>query len=83
MKETKSKSFWRFWKVSKFIDANYEEDKKNVIAKYNEVWYRDARIQLDTAYMNSDNTITIEITINEGEPYKFGTITFVGNTVYS
>ena len=44
MKETKSKSFWRFWKVSKFIDANYEEDKKNVIAKYNEVGYRDARI---------------------------------------
>ena len=83
MKETKSKSFWRFWKVSKFIDANYEEDKKNVIAKYNEVGYRDARIQLDTAYMNSDNTITIEITINEGEPYKFGAITFVGNTVYS
>ena len=83
MKETKSKSFWRFWKVSKFIDANYEEDKKNVIAKYNEVGYRDARIQLDTAYMNSDNTMTIEITINEGEPYRFGAITFVGNTVYS
>ena len=33
--------------------------------------------------MNSDNTMTIEIMINEGEPYKFGDITFVGNTVYS
>ena len=33
--------------------------------------------------MNNDNTITLEITINEGEPYKFGNITFIGNTVYS
>ena len=83
MKATKSKNFWRFFKVSKFIDQNYEDDKKKVIAKYNEVGYRDARIISDTAYMNSDNTMTIEMTISEGETYKFGNISFVGNTVYS
>jgi outer membrane protein insertion porin family len=83
MKETKSKNFWRIFKISKFIDQNYEDDKKNIISKYNEVGYRDARITHDTAYMNSDNTMTIEITINEGETYKFGNITFIGNTVYS
>ena len=83
MKETKSKNFWRFFKVSKFIDQNYEDDKKKVIAKYNEVGYRDARIISDTAYMNSENTMTIEMTISEGETYKFGNISFVGNTVYS
>ena len=33
--------------------------------------------------MNSDNTMTIEMTISEGETYKFGNISFVGNTVYS
>ncbi|MAW21135.1 MAG: outer membrane protein assembly factor BamA [Flavobacteriales bacterium] len=83
MKETKTKSFWRFWKISKFIDKNYEADKENIIAKYNEVGYRDAKIKDDTTYMNSDNTLTIEIEINEGEPYKFGNITFAGNTVYT
>ena len=83
MKETKSKSFWRFWKVSKFIDKNYQDDKNNIIAKYNEVGYRDAIIESDTTYINSDNTLTIEMTINEGSPYKFGKITFIGNTVYS
>ena len=57
--------------------------RKNVIAKYNEVGYRDARIISDTAHMNSDNTMTIEMTISEGETYKFGDISFVGNTVYS
>ena len=83
MKETKSKSFWRFWKSSKLIENNFEDDKKNIIAKYNEVGYRDARIKNDTIYMNSDNTMTIEIVIIEGEPYRFGDINFTGNTVYS
>lgn len=83
MKETKSKNFWRIFKISKFIDQNYEDDKKNIISKYNEVGFRDARITHDTAYMNSDNTMTIEMTIKEGETYKFGDIIFVGNTVYS
>ena len=53
MKETKSKNIWRFWKFSKFIDNNYEEDKKNLIAKYNEIGYRDAIIENDTTYMSS------------------------------
>lgn len=83
MKETKSKSFWRFWKTSKFIQNNFEDDKKNIIAKYNEIGYRDARIETDSVYLNSDNTMTIEIRIVEGEPYRFGNITFTGNTVYS
>ncbi len=83
MKETKVKNFWRIFKVSKFIDNNYEDDKLNLIAKYNEVGYRDARIISDTTYLNNDNTITIEMTIIEGEPYKFGKITFVGNKVHA
>ena len=83
MKETKAKNFWRIFKISKFIDQNYEDDKKKIISKYNEVGYRDARITHDTAYMNSDNTMTIEMTIEEGETYKFGNIVFVGNTIYS
>ena len=83
MKETKSKSFWRFWKTSKFIENNFEDDKKNIISKYNEIGYRDARIESDSVFLNSDNTMTIKIKIVEGEPYKFGNISFTGNTVYS
>ena len=83
MKETKAKNFWRFWKTSKFIKSNYEEDKKNIIAKYNEIGYRDAKIKKDTVFLNSDNTMTIEIYLDEGNLYKFGEISFIGNTVYS
>ena len=83
MKETKAKNWWRIFKVSKFIDENYIDDKENLIAKYNQVGYRDARITSDTTYLNKDNTLTIEMNIEEGVPYKFGAIKFVGNTVYS
>ena len=83
MKETKEKNFWRFWKVSKFIKSNYEDDKKNIIAKYNEIGYRDAKIIDDTIYKNDNKTITVEITIDEGELYRFGNINFVGNTIYT
>jgi len=83
MKETKAKNWWRIFKVSKFIDENYADDKKNLISKYNEVGYRDARITKDTTYLNKDNTLSIEITIIEGEPYKFGKINFAGNKVYT
>ena len=83
MKDTKTKNWWRIFKVSKFIDNNYTDDKERLIAKYNEVGYRDARITKDTTYLNKDNTLSIEITIEEGEPYKFGKINFVGNTVYT
>ena len=83
MKETKAKNWWRIFKVSKFIDENYISDKEKLIAKYNEVGYRDARITSDTTYLNKDNTLTIEMNIDEGVTYKFGVIKFVGNTVYS
>ena len=83
MKDTKVKNFWRFWKISKFIDENWTNDKKNIIEKYNQIGYRDAQITHDTSYINDDNTITIEITINEGKPYRFGSIDFIGNSIYS
>jgi len=83
MKDTKVKNWWRIFKVSKFIDNNYTNDKEKLIEKYNEVGYRDARITKDTTYLNNDNTLSIEITIEEGEPYKFGKISFTGNQVYT
>ena len=83
MKETKKKNAWRFYKASKFIEQNFINDKKNIIKKYNEIGYRDARITYDTVYLNQDNTLTIEMNISEGEKYNFGKISFTGNTVYT
>ncbi|MGY8950682.1 MAG: outer membrane protein assembly factor BamA [Flavobacteriales bacterium] len=83
MKETKTKKWWRFFKVSKFNEDNLQTDLDAIISKYNEQGYRDARILKDTSYLNSDNTLSIEVWIHEGNPFKFRNITFVGNTKYS
>ena len=82
MKETKEKNFWRIFKVSKFMKENFENDKKNIITEYNKLGYRDARIVSDSFYINK-NLITLEINLEEGEKYKFGDISFVGNKIYS
>ncbi len=83
MKETKQRQWWRVWKTSKFLDYEYETDKKAIIAKYNQMGYRDARILSDTIYANSANSINIEINLEEGRKYYFRDIIWVGNTKYS
>ena len=83
MKKTKQKNPIRIFKRSKYIEADYKEDLTKVIDKYKENGYRDARILSDTLIKQDDNTISLNINLAEGEQYKFGKITFVGNSVYT
>ena len=83
MKNTKRKSFFRVLKRSKYIEEDYKEDLVNLIDKYKENGYRDARIISDSIIYNNDKTISLNIKLEEGEKYTFGKISFVGNTVYS
>ena len=83
MKNTKQKKFYRFFKRSKYISADFKEDLVSVVDKYKENGYRDARIISDSIINNKNNTISLNIKLEEGEQYKFGKITFVGNSVYT
>jgi len=73
----------RIFKSSKYIKDNYNEDKINLINKYNEFGYRDAKIIKDSIYRNPDNTVSIDFYLNEGNRYYFRNITWVGNTKYT
>ena len=83
LKKTKKKKLGRFWKKSKFIKDDYENDLDLLVDKYAENGYRDARIISDSVVRVDDNNIDIKITVEEGNKYYFGDIDFVGNTVYS
>ncbi|MBT8274035.1 MAG: BamA/TamA family outer membrane protein [Bacteroidia bacterium] len=83
MKNTKQKNPIRVLKRSKYIEADYKEDLVSVIDTYKENGYRDARIISDTIIKNDDNTISLNIQVEEGEKYTFGKIDFLGNTVYT
>ncbi len=82
-KETKKKSFVRFWKRSKFTESNYEIDKEALLKKYTSSGYRDARILSDSLIIKDDKNIVLRINIEEGKKYYFGDIRFIGNSVYT
>lgn len=86
LSNTKEKSLlnpMRWFKSSKFIKEKYNTDLTNVVDKYKEKGYRDARITDESVtYNQKKNTVSIKVNVEEGKKYYFGNIRFLGNTVY-
>jgi outer membrane protein insertion porin family len=83
LKNTKQEQFGRVWKTSKYINADFEEDLKTLISTYSENGYRDARVLDHSIAWNDDNTINLNLKIEEGNKYYFGDIEFLGNSKYT
>ena len=83
MGNTKRKFAGRFWKGSKYIDEKFKEDLVSILDTYSRLGYRDSRILSDKVTWNEDNTINIDITLEEGRQYIFGDILYVGNKSYT
>lgn len=88
MKKTRHKSNFNAWlrnflRSTKFVPESYEEDKDNLIAKYNELGYRDATITWDTiTTADNPDRVNIKIKVDEGNKYYIRDIKWVGNTKY-
>ncbi len=83
MKKTNEKGKIKtIFRAKKFVEDLYEEDKKNLIAKYQEEGFRDAEIIRDTVYKHDEKTVNIEIALQEGPQYHIRSINWVGNTQY-
>ena len=82
IKNTRREFPGRFWKRSKYIEADYEEDLKKLLDFYKEKGYRDARIVSDSINVDG-NKIDVVIKVQEGNKYYFGDVDFIGNSVYS
>ena len=83
MKNTKKKFLGRFWKGSKYIEEDFQEDLESILDKYSRIGYRDARVLSDKITWNDDNTINIHLDLEEGRQYRFAEILFVGNKEYT
>ena len=83
MSNTKRKFLGRFWKGSKYIDDEFKEDLESILDTYSRLGYRDSRILSDSISWNDDNTINIDIELEEGRQYIFGDIVYVGNKSYT
>ena len=84
MKKTNDNNIVNIFRTKKFVEKEFENDKKLIIEKYNEIGYRDAQIIADSIVQSPiDSTrVDVYLTIDEGGKYVFGDISWVGNTVY-
>lgn len=71
------------FKGSKFIQADFDDDKKNIVSFYNSKGYRDAEILADTVYNFNDRTINVDLKVFEGPKYHFRNIIWTGNYLHS
>ncbi|MBK7030240.1 MAG: hypothetical protein IPH45_14035 [Bacteroidales bacterium] len=74
---------FRIFKSSKFIQEDYDEDKLNLIRKFNDNGYRDAQLLKDSIYKVGNGLINIDLSVVEGRKYYHRDISFVGNTKYT
>lgn len=84
MKKTNDNNIINLFRTKKFVAAEFENDKKLVIDKYNEIGYRDAQIIADSVVRSPEDSTRVDVylTVDEGKKYFFRDITWVGNTVY-
>lgn len=80
MKETKWKK--RIFSSSKFIKHDYQGDKNSIIAHYNTIGYRDARILSDSMWRNDKGQLVLKLNIEEGNRYHFRNIAWKGNSIH-
>jgi len=75
-------SVLELFSTKKFTSEEYENDKRNLIDKYNEHGYRDALLLSDSVENVNDKYVKIYLSVDEGQRYYFKDIQFVGNTKY-
>lgn len=68
---------------SKYIAADFKEDKVSLIQYMNSKGFRDAVILSDELYRTGTSSVSIDINLVEGKKYYFRNITWSGNYVYS
>ncbi len=82
LKERFKLSWLKLFSTKKYVNEEYETDLDNIISKYNEEGYRDAKIVSDSVVNYSDKKVDIYIDIEEGQKYYLRNIKWIGNTLY-
>jgi len=78
--DTKSKK--RIFAKSALVEKSYKMDKESMIAYYNTLGYRDAKILKDSIWRNEKGDVRIHMDVEEGNQYYFGDIVWKGNSLH-
>lgn len=81
--DTHTKSWWQFWRSSKFDLKEFETDKNLLRAFFKKEGYIDASIVKDTLVFDDENqTVQVKLKVFEGNKYYVRNISVEGNTIY-
>lgn len=73
----------KLFSKSKLLREDFDADLANIIAYYNTIGFRDARIINDTVWREEDGDLRLVINIYEGNRYYFRNINWKGNSIYA
>lgn len=81
----KTYNFLLSWMTGSGIyrDDALEQDKMTIINYLHNKGYADARVQIDLVEDPESGKLIIEITAHRGQIYRFGHVTFEGNTLFT
>jgi len=83
MDDIREKSWWQFWRSSKFDREQLKSDEQRVVDYYRSRGFIDAGIISDSIAINPETgRADVHITVNEGGQVYLRSVTFTGNTVY-
>ncbi|MCL5019314.1 MAG: outer membrane protein assembly factor BamA, partial [Patescibacteria group bacterium] len=81
MKEVKEDTWWR---GADFKPEKYDKDKEKILAYYRNNGYRNAQILRDSlSYDQNKTDMFIDLFVEEGQRYYFGSTSFEGNKLYT
>ncbi len=81
--DTKTKSWWEFWKSAKFEPNNYEKDKELLLKFAKTKGFIDFEILKDTLIFDDANeAVHLKIWVNEGNQYFVRNIYFFGSVTF-
>lgn len=81
LKKTRKASI-NVFQSSKFKDADFEEDRDNLVNYYKSKGYRDAKIIADSLYPINEKRIGLWIKVDEGKKYYYRDISWIGNSLH-
>lgn len=82
--ETHTKSWYEFWRSSKFDKKDYKKDKELLKRFYANEGFLDYEFVSDTVIYDEDNqAVHLEVTVKEGKRFYVRNITFEGNTIFA
>lgn len=84
MEHIKEKSWWQFWRSSKFDRSQLQDDEKKVVDYYRSNGYIDAEVVHDSIGINpASGRADVHIAVREGTKVYLRSLTITGNTVYT